>query len=132
MKPLPLLVLLLLVAASAVAAERGSDGSSHSCKVLKRPAGVPGQAAITMCTNVTSLPAGKCLIDGRERLSSSSFWPAFDCFLCERIQPPLRLFSSLTPLSIQKTKLTGGGAIEVSWSGSEDPSARDVVRFGTR
>ena len=60
MKPLlPLLILLLLVAAFAASAERARDGpSSRQCNVLKRPAGVPGQAPITMCTNVTSLPAG--------------------------------------------------------------------------
>ena len=58
----PLLLLLLLVAALAASAERvghgSSSSSSRSCNILRRPAGVPGQAAITMCTNVTSLPAG--------------------------------------------------------------------------
>ena len=28
-----------------------------------------------------------------------------------------------------KTTIVGGGAIEVTWSGSEDPSARDMVSF---
>jgi len=56
MKPLLLSLVVVALAASAAAS---SDVSSSSCNVLKRPAGVPGQAAITMCTNVTSLPAGE-------------------------------------------------------------------------
>ena len=85
MKPLLLILLLLVVAAFAASAEKRVDGdgssSSYSCNVLKRPAGVPGQAAITMCTNVTSLPAGTMI--GLEVAKRRSSLASFDCFLCE-------------------------------------------------
>jgi hypothetical protein len=45
--------------------------------------------------------------------------------------PHAPLFSPVAAPFSSKSKtpkrISGGGAIEVTWSGSEDPSARDVV-----
>lgn len=52
--------LLLLLAAAIDALLVSATASAQHCNVLRRqPDGVPGQNPITMCLNVSSLPAGE-------------------------------------------------------------------------
>jgi hypothetical protein len=56
---------VVVVAAFLLVVPTPASASAPQCNVLRKPSGVPGQNPITLCTNVSSLPAGEieCRLD---------------------------------------------------------------------